>query len=774
MLKDEMNSFKEEVLKNIRELERKLIENISIKQAELNDNYERNNEKISRVLNSSKEIIEKVVIEKINHEKLNALENFKNKADSMLITHEIRINKYNKELDSIKTKYDRIIADNLLVPGYIGISCQYKNIGEYIIANINEFSRFKFEKDTIKQETKEMKTKVDGFFTKFINLVDNSIEKCKIYTDEKFLQFKKFFDLKLEEFREKSLQIRIELGQAKKDIENQVNELILENEKITHINEKFKKLEDNVDKINKKMNKIYDKNFMKLKIDTRNNFSDSKSKKVKNKTRKDFGSSTNINEIQISEKFNKKNIREKRKSQIFSNNNPFSNLINNNSIKKSSSKKNNITEKNKISVKSEKRKSMNITDKDLKMKEIKLFQTDNQETKEERKNDEKTIRNIFVIKNNKEDMINKNNDNNNINENFINKEENNNMQEKIDNAIIEKEEESKSEINSKSKRTYDKKENTSSNENNNEKDVMENFLLKNIIDNKNYLNNDEIKNKQKTNTINNNNVEFNLKTKIFKKTLNNEKKIDNNILPIIANNKKIERNNIKVNSYKSIQNTKKNVLNNSISQNSNSNNNSINQIKSNITSKKDSAKSSYKTSKPNSFNQSSESKNNINNVLFKNNKKSRKKLDTPKMANASSENNSNIHSNNQNPTISPTTIPFGLNYVGLNIDNNKKDDDDDSDDDIRFSLSGKRLNELRLQSIGFSPVNSQKIPNKKIKLQGISTEAPLKISAAFGRTAYTFIDKNNEANKVYSIKKVKVKNNHEKDKLDLVFAPFHK
>ena len=82
-----MNSFKEEVLKNIRELERKLIENISIKQAELNDNYERNNEKISRVLNSSKEIIEKVVIEKINHEKLNALENFKNKADSMLITH---------------------------------------------------------------------------------------------------------------------------------------------------------------------------------------------------------------------------------------------------------------------------------------------------------------------------------------------------------------------------------------------------------------------------------------------------------------------------------------------------------------------------------------------------------------------------------------------------------------------------------------------------------------------------------------------------------------
>ena len=42
------------------------------------------------------------------------------------------------------------------------------------------------------------------------------------------------------------------------------------------------------------------------------------------------------------------------------------------------------------------------------MKEIKLFQTDSQEIKEERKNDEKKIKNIFIIKNKKEDEKNKN------------------------------------------------------------------------------------------------------------------------------------------------------------------------------------------------------------------------------------------------------------------------------------------------------------------------------------------------------------------------------
>ena len=56
---------------------------------------------------------------------------------------------------------------------------------------------------------------------------------------------------------------------------------------------------------------------------------------------------------------------------------------------------------------------------------------------------------------------------------------------------------------------------------------------------------------------------------------------------------------------------------------------------------------------------------------------------------------------------------------------------------------------------------------KKVNLQGISTEPPLKISAAFGRTMYSFIDKNN-TKKIYSIKTIKKKPENEKmEKLDV-------
>jgi hypothetical protein len=123
---------------------------------------------------------------------------------------------------------------------------------------------------------------------------------------------------------------------------------------------------------------------------------------------------------------------------------------------------------------------------------------------------------------------------------------------------------------------------------------------------------------------------------------------------------------------------------------------------------------------------------------------------------------------NQN-SVSPTLLNLGVNYVGLNIDNS----DDDDSDDVRRALSGTKLNKLRLEGFGVSPPNSQKVTNKKIKLQGISTEAPLKISAAFGRTAYTFLDNNNEQIKIYSIKisKRKKMNN---ENLGLFLAPNQK
>ena len=124
------------------------------------------------------------------------------------------------------------------------------------------------------------------------------------------------------------------------------------------------------------------------------------------------------------------------------------------------------------------------------------------------------------------------------------------------------------------------------------------------------------------------------------------------------------------------------------------------------------------------------------------------------------DNNFNLNLNQiyYSPNDFPKTK--GINYVGLNDDYRKNSSDEE---DINFESNKKHS--LKLESLGLPLSNiSQKPTRKKVNLQGISTELPLKIAAAFGRTMYSFIDKNN-TKKIYSIKTIKKK--PENEKLDI-------
>ena len=52
-----------------------------------------------------------------------------------IFTQKIGITNCEKNLDSATKKYDKIVIENLNVPGLIGNSCQYKNLREYIEVN---------------------------------------------------------------------------------------------------------------------------------------------------------------------------------------------------------------------------------------------------------------------------------------------------------------------------------------------------------------------------------------------------------------------------------------------------------------------------------------------------------------------------------------------------------------------------------------------------------------------------------------------------------------
>ena len=207
-MNDEKTQFKEEVLKNIKQFEDNLIKKINQKMIDLNTDYKRFHNELKNISDHNQKLIDSLINKNINIEKLSVLEQFKNKVDSILITHEIRINNNIQEINSIKSKYDKAIMENLMVPGYVGPSCQYKNLGEYIIYSLNEISKMKSEKEMIRNSFKELRIKTDSSMRTVLNLNESLVRRCNDYTDNRVSEFKKIIYEKTDYMNEKEREIK--------------------------------------------------------------------------------------------------------------------------------------------------------------------------------------------------------------------------------------------------------------------------------------------------------------------------------------------------------------------------------------------------------------------------------------------------------------------------------------------------------------------------------------------------------------------------------------
>ena len=260
---NEMNLFKEDILKTVRELETKINSKISDKELTLKMDYEKFVSKINNLMDNNKEMVSTMVSQKLKLEKISELENFKNKVDSMLITHEIRIKNSLDEIEKMKTKYDKIVADNLYVNGYVGSSCQFRNLSEYISYNIAEVSKLKMEKEQLKKEIKEIKAKFEGIMKSMLNMNDNTAKLCNKYTDSKQIYFQNLLESAKEELNQKSLDMRVMTQQFQKDAEqklqemrNDVNKLIKSEENLNNvINDNFYICEKQHEEIKKDIGK---------------------------------------------------------------------------------------------------------------------------------------------------------------------------------------------------------------------------------------------------------------------------------------------------------------------------------------------------------------------------------------------------------------------------------------------------------------------------------------------------------------------------------------
>ena len=174
----------------------------------------------------NKSLLNSLSLQKINLEKINDFDNFRKKMESMIITHEIRINNSIKDIKEIQFKLGKEISENLSVPGYVGPSCKYKTISNYISTNINEIDKIKNENEIFKKDIKEIKKKLEETIKTVITLVDGSNSKCIEYIDRKNTKIEENMKKIIEEFSDKIINFKSLLMTQEKIKELNENMLI--------------------------------------------------------------------------------------------------------------------------------------------------------------------------------------------------------------------------------------------------------------------------------------------------------------------------------------------------------------------------------------------------------------------------------------------------------------------------------------------------------------------------------------------------------------------
>ena len=225
MNKEDFLQFQEEILKTTRDIKTSLMKNLDEKLNDLRQKYDYFERYLKHITESNSKLMGTVTTFQMNFDKFKELEFFKNKVDSMLITHEIRINNNNEEVSSMRAKYDRALMDNLLVPGYIGPSSTYKNIGDYIMHNIADIAKLKNDYDAMKNIFKDVKTKSDSSLKNMLNLTEALVKRCNDYTNAQIKDVKNLIYDKYQALEEKEGEMKDIVKKYQEEEKNKLSTL---------------------------------------------------------------------------------------------------------------------------------------------------------------------------------------------------------------------------------------------------------------------------------------------------------------------------------------------------------------------------------------------------------------------------------------------------------------------------------------------------------------------------------------------------------------------
>jgi hypothetical protein len=227
-------SIKDDISKKFYDYDNKMVNYLN----ELDSKINLMNEKYLYLLEEIKKI-------NIEEEKINSYDNKLSNLQFLIAQHDIRINNLIKDLNDACYKYDIIFLNNLQVPGQIGDCCKFKNLKEYLLYTMKEFSLIASYKEKNQMNLNSYKQKLDSITVKLNSQVDNFLKTSFQYTISKIDEVKKDLKNQIDIVNSKIPELSFQNSNFAKNTEIKINELIQEREDLKRARNDFKLQLDN-------------------------------------------------------------------------------------------------------------------------------------------------------------------------------------------------------------------------------------------------------------------------------------------------------------------------------------------------------------------------------------------------------------------------------------------------------------------------------------------------------------------------------------------------
>ena len=262
MSETNMIYFKNEILTDINALENSINKKIMKLNNFLKSNIEENKTKFTKMSNAISELIEIVSDRKNDNEKREELLEMKNRIWAHINDNKNKILTITKDIKDTIFRYDRIIIDNLEMPGIVGTKCKFKNMKEFFQFAYSEIVFEKAFREQLNLGNQKYKEKIEGLINT-LQLRSNEIYKVSndICTN-KLKDFEIMMNTRCETTENLVEKMRVENSECATELKNKINSINIDYNKLEQlksnideiINNELKKFRKEVNKNNNSFN----------------------------------------------------------------------------------------------------------------------------------------------------------------------------------------------------------------------------------------------------------------------------------------------------------------------------------------------------------------------------------------------------------------------------------------------------------------------------------------------------------------------------------------